>query len=262
MLLVFFLSIISSQVVNDSIPGLLEIDIIPRTGETIPLNLEFVNTRNEHVVLSEYFDEDTPVLMVLAYSNCPMLCSLVLDGVVDGVGNLEWLPGDKFRMLTVSIDPNEKVSDASRRQGLYLRRFKEEVKPENWDFLVGEEKNIKTLADALGFEYYYDENIQQFAHPAVLFVLTGKGIISRYHFGLDFPERDLRFSLMEASQGKIGNTFDKLLLYCFQYDPDAQGYVLVAAQTMKLGGLATVIIGVFILTGLWLKEKKKNYGKI
>ena len=109
MLLVFFLSIISSQVVNDSIPGLLEIDIIPRMGETIPLNLEFVNTRNEHVVLSEYFDEDTPVLMVLAYSNCPMLCSLVLDGVVDGVGNLEWLPGDKFRMLTVSIDPNEKV---------------------------------------------------------------------------------------------------------------------------------------------------------
>ena len=262
MLLVIFSNIISSQVVNDSIPGLLEIDIIPKMGETIPLNLEFVNSRNESVVLSEYFDEDTPVLMVLAYSNCPMLCSLVLDGVVEGVGNLEWLPGDKFKMLTVSIDPNEKVSDASRRQGLYLRRFKEEVKPENWDFLVGEEENIKTLADALGFEYYYDENIQQYAHPAVLFVLTGKGRISRYHFGLDFPERDLRFSLMEASQGKIGDTFDKLLLYCFQYDPDAQGYVLVAAQTMKLGGLATVIIGVFILTGLWLKEKKKNYGKI
>ncbi len=253
-----FLTIATGQAVNDSIPGLLKIDVQENSGTQIPLDLSFTNTRNEPVQLQDYFNDDVPVLMVLAYSDCPMLCSLVLDGLYEGVRQMNWVPGNGYRLLTVSIDPKETFGTAQRKQQLYLERFPYPVAPESWDFLVGEQSQIDELADVLGFKYYFDEDIQQFAHPAVVFVLTGEGIISQYHFGLQFPGRDLKFSLMDASQGKIGTVFDKLILYCFHYDPDAKGYVLFASNLMRLGGAVTLIIVVFALALFWLYERKKE----
>ncbi len=245
-----------TQTVQDSLPELTKIDVKPNMGKDIPLELSFRNTRNEETLLKEYFQPGKPVIMALAYSNCPMLCSLVLDGLFEGINGLEWLPGEKYRVLTVSIDPEETATDAARRKDSYLSRFKIRPPEEGWEFLTGEEKNIKMLADALGFRYYYDEEIQQYAHPAVVFILTGDGKISRYHFGLDYPARDLKFSLMEASQGNIGSTFDKMILYCFRFDPEAKGYVLFAANLMRLSGGITLVLVIIGLALFWLKERK------
>ncbi len=246
------------QVLNDSIPGLLKIDVEENLGDHIPLDLSFFNTRNKPVQLKDYFTEGVPALVVMAYSDCPMLCSLVLDGLYDGVSQMDRFPGEGYRILTVSIDPEETPGMAKRKQDLYLERFTEKISPESWDFLVGNEPQIKTLADALGFKYYYDEDLKQFAHPAVLFVLTGEGVISRYFFGLEFPSRDLKFALIDASQGKIGSTIEKLILYCFHYDPDARGYVLFAANLMKLGGAVTLAILIIMLATYWMYERKKK----
>ncbi|MFQ6610617.1 MAG: SCO family protein [Fidelibacterota bacterium] len=252
------LTLSTGQAVNDSLPELMKIDVVENSGDQIPLGLSFTNTRNESVSLQDYFSEGVPVLMVLAYSDCPMLCSLVLDGLYEGVRQMDRIPGDGYRILTVSIDPKESTDTAARKQKLYLDRFPVDVSPESWDFLVGEQSQIDELANALGFKYYFDERLQQYAHPAVVFVMTGEGHISRYHFGLEYPGRDLKFSLIDASKGKIGTVFDKLVLYCFHYDPDAKGYVLFASNLMKLAGAVTLVAVVLILGSFWIYERKKE----
>ena len=253
-----FLTLLTGQAVKDSLPELLNIDVVEHSGDQIPLGLTFTNTRNELVRLQDYFSEGVPVLMVLAYSDCPMLCSLVLDGLYEGVHQMDWIPGDEYRILTVSIDPKETTGTAARKQQLYLDRFPVDVKPESWDFLVGEQPQLDELANALGFKYYFDEQLQQFAHPAVVFVLTGEGFISRYHFGLQYPGRDLKFSLIDASKGKIGTVFDKLVLYCFHYDPDAKGFVLLSSNWMKLGGAWTWLAFVLIWGSFWFIDRKRE----
>jgi protein SCO1/2 len=129
-------------------------------------------------------------------------------------------------------------------------------------FLVGTEQNIKSLAEQLGFIYYYDEERKEFAHPAVVFILTGQGIISRYLYGIDYKPQDLRLAILEAGKGRVGNTLDRLILYCYHYDPDKKGYVVLAGNVMRLGGVITVLILVSILIPLWLKEIRQRTGSV
>ena len=131
-----------------------------------------------------------------------------------------------------------------------------------WDFLVGPEESSKKLSDALGFKYFYDEERDEYAHPAVVFVLTEHGVISRYLFGINYPEKDLRFALMEASAGNIGDVFDKFLLYCFHYDPDEKGYVLFAGNVMRIGGVITVLFLGIVLVTLWRRESNRKVSVI
>lgn len=187
-----------------------------------------------------------------------MLCSLVLDGLADGLNDLAWTPGNEFTLLNISIDTTETPKITEERKQVYLEKTGNDSRPESWQFVVGDENNIRQVSDALGFKYYYDEKLEQYAHPAVIFILTEEGIITRYLFGIQFSERDLRLALMEASQGKIGSTFEKLLLYCFHYDPNSEGYVLMATNVMKLGGAATLLIMLLTLSGFWIKESKQK----
>ena len=261
-ILIFLLVIVPSgvycQITMDNIPELQKIDVIEHLGDSIPLDLEFINDEGRSVTLEEYFHQGKPVLLTLAYYRCPMLCGLVLKGLTKGVSELDSLPGQQFQMITVSINPEESYTLAAAKKKNHLETLNKPIKKSSWIFLTDSTGNTKKLADALGFIYYYVEDRDEYAHPAVTFVLTEDGIISRYLYGIEYKESDLRLSLLEASRGEIGTTLDRIILYCFHYDPDAGGYVIFAGNLMRIGGVITVLIIGTVLVVLWRKEYIKR----
>ncbi|HMV27243.1 MAG TPA: SCO family protein [bacterium] len=259
-LLQYVCSTLDAQVIleKNQDPELQKIDVIEHLGDTVPMNLQFKDEHGAIVQLSDYFEKGKPIVLTMAYYRCPMLCTMVLNAKAEAVKQLAWLPGREFQMLTVSIDPNETPELASNKKDTYLKFLDKSGIQEGWHFLVGDSSQSKALADALGFKYFYDENRKEYAHPAVVFVITEKGIVSRYLYGIRFAERDMRLALMEASEGKIGSTIDRIIMYCFHYDPNAKGYVVMATNVMKLGGLVTlVVLGVF-LTVMWRRDKTRS----
>jgi protein SCO1/2 len=194
--------------------------------------------------------------MTLAYYECPMLCTFVLNGLSKAVGELAFVPGKDYQIVTISIDPDEGAELAAGKKVNQVAATGKTFEDHGWEFLVGDQNDIRQISDALGFKYYYDEERDEFAHPAVSFVLTDDGVISRYLYGFEHKEQDLRFALMEASQGKIGDTLDKILLFCYHYDPDAKGYVIFAGNVMRAGGVITVLILGTVIFLLWRRELK------
>jgi protein SCO1/2 len=249
---------VCSQAVLDAPPELSRIDVIEHISEDIPLDLEFVGEKRDTVVLGEYFGQGKPVVLVLGYYTCPMLCNLVMNGLSDAVRELDWLPGQEFLILSVSIDPRETNLIAGAKKQNYVEYIGREGVSNGWYFLVGRESQSKMLADAVGFQYYWDEQREQYAHPAVITVLTEKGVISRYFYGIEFNPRDLKLALLEASEGKVGTTIDRIILYCYHYDPDAGGYVLFARNVMSLGGATTLVVLVVLIGSLFLRERRKR----
>ena len=249
---------VRAQVVQDSTPELKKIDVIEHLGEQVPLDLTFTNDAGEAVKLGDYFHHGKPVILVLAYYTCPMLCTLVLNGLSDGVKGLDWLPGKEFQMLTISIDPTETPELAAGKKSRYLDNLGKQGIENGWRFFVGAENQSKALAEAVGFKYYYDTEQKMYAHPAVVFILTEDGKISRYLYGLEFKPRDLKLALLEASQGRIGNTIDRLILYCYHYDPSAKGYVMLAGRIMRIGGAITLILVALFLGTLWARERLRK----
>lgn len=246
------------QVVMETTEELSRIDVVEHLGDTLPMDLIFTNDRGETLPLGTYFNQGKPVLLVLGYYECPMLCNLVFNGISDGINELGWMPGDKYRMLTVSINPSESFELANAKKQNYLKAFPSDVPDSAWMFMVGPEDQSQALADAVGFKFFYDEKQDQYAHPAVAFVLTEKGVISRYLYGIEYRAKDLRLSLLEASDGKIGNTFDRLILYCFYYDPQAGGYVVFAGNVMRLSGAVALVVLAIFLGLLWRGESKRR----
>ena len=161
-------------------------------------------------------------------------------------------------MITVSINPEESYTLAAAKKKTHLETLSKPVKKSSWVFLTDSTGNTKKLADALGFIYHYVEERDEYAHPAVSFVLTEDGVISRYLYGIEYKESDLRLSLLEASEGEIGTTLDRIILYCFHYDPEAGGYVVFAGNLMRVGGVITVLIIGTVLVVLWRKEYIKR----
>jgi len=243
-----------SQVAVNNAPDLKSIDVEEHLAEKIPLDLSFANEAGDTVRLSEYFKKGRPVLLTLAYYRCPMLCGLVIEGLRKGITGLAYNAGEDFQMVTVSINPEETCTLAAAKKKNVFAAFGKPVNPAGWAFLTGPGGNSKKLADAVGFKYYYMEDRKEYAHPAVSFVLTGEGVISRYLYGIEYKESDLRLALLEASKGEIGTTLDRIVLYCYHYDPDAGGYVLFAGNLMRIGGVITVLILGTVLLILWRKE--------
>lgn len=249
-------SSLCAQQVTEPTGDLAKIDIVEHLGSKLPLGLIFVDESGKSVKLGDYFGKGKPVLLSLGYYECPMLCNMVFNAEADGVRGLQWVPGDKFTMLTVSINPNETPELALAKKQNYLRYLNRAEEHADWTFLVGDASQSKALADAVGFEYVYDESTKQYGHAAATYVLTEDGVISRYLYGIEFPTKDLKFALLEASQGKIGSTLDRLLLYCYHYDPAAKGYVLAAVNIMKIGGGMTALaLGTFIFF-LFRRERR------
>ncbi len=239
-------------------PPVSGIDVQEHLGQTIPLDLAFTRDDGQVVHLGDYFHRGKPVVVVLAYYNCPMLCTLVLNGLADAIKQNPWLPGRDYQIVTISIDTSETAELAGIKRKNYLNYLAKPDGNDGWRFHVGRQEAVDTLAAALGFKYFYVEERKEFAHPAVIFLLSEDGRISRYLYGIQFKERDFRLSLVEASEGKIGNTIDRLLLYCFHYDPNAKSYVVMAMNVMKLGGLATIVVlGLFLLV-MWRRDRTSN----
>jgi len=253
--------ILFAQAVLDSTEELKGVDVIEHPGDTIPLDPTFINSSGDTVSLRAYFQHGLPVLLTVYYSNCPMLCSLLLTGVSKSVNQINLVPGRDFRMLSISIDSLETPAVAAAAKDRFSGMLSRVASKDAWEFLVSPEGHSRLVAEALGFEYYRIEESGEFAHPIAGFVLTENGKISRYLYGIEFNPRDLRLALLEASEGKVGNTIDRIILYCYHYDPDAKGYVIFAGNIMRLGGIITLVILVIVLAGLWRRERRRDATK-
>ncbi len=234
------------------------IEITEHLDARLPLDLEFTDEAGRTVRLGDYFQGRRPVILNLAYYNCPMLCTLVLNGVVAAANQLDWTLGEEFASVTVSIDPAETPELAKAKKENYLHTYRRPDGATHWHFLVGRQENISRLAEATGFGYRYDAKAKQFIHAAVTMVVTPDGRISRYLYGIEHQPRTLRLALLEAGQGKVGNSIDRLVLYCYDYDPAAGRYSPVATRIMRVGaGLTVGMLGVLLL-GLRVSGRRRG----
>ncbi len=239
-----------------------DVDVTEHLGAYVPEDIKIVNEAGDTVLLGSMLHHDKPVILTLGYYECPMLCNLVFNALSKSVAQLKWNAADEFEMLTVSINPKETPQLAEAKKENYLKEFEKNsgkhFNPAGWTFAVAEGDMSRALANAVGFGYHYDSTTHQYAHPAVTIILTPDGMISRYLYGLDHSRQDLRLALLEASEGKYGSTVDKLILYCFHYDPDSKGYVLFATNVMKLGGGMMVLAFAFFFMVMWLRSRAKR----
>lgn len=226
-------------------------------GAQLPLEVSLRDEAGRLVELGEYFN-DRPIVLVFAYYNCPMLCSLVLADLTRSLAALEFTAGNEFDVITLSIDPTDTPELASIKKAALLSEYGRPGAENGWHFLTGEQSAIDALAGAAGFRYTYDETQGEYAHPAGLVVLTPAGQISRYFFGLNYSATDLRLGLVEASASRIGNWIDQAYLLCYEYDPSTGTYGLIITRILRLAGLATVI-GLGGLLGI-LVYKERSHG--
>jgi protein SCO1 len=207
----------------------------------LPLDLQFFDEHAQHVTLGQFFHPDRPVLLQLGYLQCPMLCDQVSRGLVDSAKNVGLDIGKDFDFVFVSIDPTDSPDIAQLKKDSYVKEYGKPDSAGGFHFLVGRQAQIEQLAAAVGFRYQPAPN-GQFAHPAVAMVITPDGKISRYLYGLTFPQQTLRLSLVEASQGKIGTSIDQILLICLHWDPTTGKYSWAAMTLMRIGGIVTLIV--------------------
>jgi protein SCO1/2 len=248
-----------------------DIGIDEQLGVRIPTGLTFAKANGDSVQLGQLLASGRPVILNPLYYECPVLCGLVIDGLFDAVQNLAWQPGKEFDIISVSIDPTETDTLAARVKKDYIESGSWGTTPgtqqyaatieqvnEGWSFLTGKQTAIDSLISAVGFGVAPIPGTKDFAHSAAIILLSPDGTITRYLYGLRYNSFDFRTAILEASEGTIGNTVDKLIMYCYQYDPNSNSYAPVAKRIMSLGGLATLIfLGIF-LGYYWLRESRKN----
>ena len=235
-------------VVSSALPqALREIGFDQNIDQRVPLDTTFRNEAGATVRLGDYFGS-RPVVLVFAYYDCPMLCTQVINGLSSALGVMSLNPGKDFEIVTVSFNPHDTPASATAKKAVYLERYRRPGAAEGWHFLTGDQPQIDRLTKAAGFRYAWDAETKQFAHPSGVIVLTPDGRLSKYLFGIEYGPRDLRFGIVEASEGKVGTPVDALLLYCYHYDPMTGRYGLVIMRAIRLAGGATVLlIGTFIV---------------
>jgi len=220
------------------LPG--EVSIQQKLDAQVPLDLMFRDESGKIVRLREYF-HGKPVLINFMYYRCPMLCSMVMEGISSTLTELKFDVGKEFDVITVSIDPRDMPREAVVKKDKYIKRYGRLGAAGGWHFLTGHESSIRALTNAVGFHYAYDPEHDQFAHGTVLLVATPQGRVSRYLYGFEYKPRDVRLALVEASANKIGSASDQLLLLCYHYDPATGKYSRSAMNFVRAGGIATVI---------------------
>jgi protein SCO1 len=230
-------------------PGVLqEIGFDQHLGDAIPLDLTFTDEDGRAVMLADYFGQK-PVVLSLVYYECPMLCTLSLNGLAGALEVLSFVPGQEFEVVTVSFDPKETPSLAAAKKKAYLSRYRRPGAKAGWHFLTGSQASIDALTRAVGFRYVWDDVTRQFAHPAGIVVLTPQGHISHYLFGVEYAPKDLRLALVSAAGGAIGNLADQVLLLCYHYDPQKGTYSASILKIVRVAGAMTLLgLGAFILS--------------
>lgn len=243
---------------SSAVPApLREIGFDQNLDQAIPLDTTFRDEAGRSVRLGDYFGK-RPVVLLFAYYDCPMLCTQVINGLASALAVLSLEPGKDFEIVTVSFDPRDTPASATAKKAVYLERYRHPGAAQAWHFLTGDPPAIARLTKAAGFRYVWDKETKQFAHPTGVIVLTPDGRLARYLFGIEYGPRDLRYALVEASAGKVGNAVDALLLYCYHYDPTTGRYGLAIMRALRLAGLATVLaLGSFIVI-MVRRERTQN----
>jgi protein SCO1 len=262
-LLVFFASIASGQSMSKGImsppasvrpPYLENVGIEQHLDGQVPPDLSFIDDTGRTVKLGDYFGKK-PLILNLVYYNCTMLCGEALAGLTGAMKMVKFDVGKEFEVVTVSFNPQETPEIAAAKKQDYLSRYGRPGAASGWHFLTGPPESINALTKAVGFQYQYDPKIKQYAHATAIMVLTPQGRISRYFYGVDFPPKDLRMGLVEASQGKIGNAVDQVLLYCYHYDPATGKYGAIVSNILRLGAGVTIVFLGGLLLILFRLEK-------
>jgi protein SCO1/2 len=250
-------SLVGSALGQSALQPILEkVKIEHKLNAQVPLELKFRDEQGEAVILGDYF-QDKPVILVLAYYRCPMLCNQVLNGLTDGLRGISLEAGKEFQVVVVSFDAREQPGLAAAKKATYVEHYGRPGAEDGWHFLTGEQAAIDRLTQAVGFPYIYDSAHDQFVHDSGIMILTPQGRISRYFYGIDFPSRDLRLALVESSAGRIGSPIDHVLLLCFHYDPNTGRYTATVLAIVRLAGALTLLVlGIFLFRA-WRREVKK-----
>jgi protein SCO1/2 len=239
------------------LPALKDVRIDQKLDGAVPLDLPFVDEHGNDVILQQYFGA-RPVVLALVYYECPMLCTQVLNGLYSSMEPLKLDAGRDFDLVVVSFDPGETPAMARVKKKSYSKHYQRPTAEAGIHFLTGRQAAIDRLADAVGFRYAYDESIDQYAHPAAVTVLTSKGRVSKYLYGVEFAPNDLRFAVVSAGEGKIGTLVDQALLYCFHYDPATGKYSVAIMTFVRLAGILTLAgLGAFLVVHL-RRERRQN----
>jgi protein SCO1/2 len=228
-------------------PAILnEIGYDQRLGETVPRDIVLRDESGREVRFGDFLGRK-PVVLTLVYYECPMLCTLTLNGLAGALKTLAFDIGREFDVVTVSFDPRETPALAAAKKKAYLARYDRPGAEAGWHFLTGDAAQIARLTGAVGFRYAWDERTRQFAHPSGVVLLAPDGTIARYLYGIEYAPKDLRMGLMEASERRIGTAVDHALLYCYQYDPATGRYGMLTMRLIRGGGVLTVLgLGGFI----------------
>ena len=237
---------------------LREIGFDQNLNARVPLDTAFNDESGRAVRLGDYFGQ-RPVVLVFAYYDCPMLCTVVINGLASALNVLSLEPGKDFEIVTVSFNPRDTPATASAKKASYIARYKQPGAAAAWHFLTGNQESIDRLTKAAGFRYVWDAETQQFAHPTGVMVLTPDGRVARYLFGIEYGPRDLRYAIVDASNGRVGSAVDSLLLFCYHYDPARGRYGVAIMRLIRAGGAATVLaLGAFIF--IMVRKEKQASG--
>ncbi|MDG5765974.1 SCO family protein [Balneolales bacterium ANBcel1] len=234
------------------------VGITEKLGEYISGDITLFNEHGEEVTLDSYLNNGRPIILAMVYYECPMLCNLILQGMMRGVRDLSWQPGEEYDILAVSISPTETPELARESKQIYVEMLNNPEAADGIHFMTGSEAEVRRLGDEVGFYYQWNEQTQEYMHGSALIFLSENGRISRYLNGIDYPELMLRNALSDAADGRIGTALDRVVLYCFQFDASSGSYVPVAVNIMKLGGAATLLLLGLFLGFFYYRERKTH----
>ena len=247
---------------SSSVPDLLSrVGIDQKLDSQVPLDLAFTDETGRAVKLGDYFG-NRPVVLTLVYYECPMLCTQVLNGAVGAFKTMNFTAGREFDVLTISFNPNDTTALAAQKKTTYIAKYGRPQAAGGWHFLTGEQASIDALAKSVGFRYVYDAPTKQYVHASAIMILTPQGRVSKYFYGIEYAPRDVRLGLIEASDGKIGNPVDQVLLYCYHYDPSAGTYSMVVMNVLRLGGLATIVVIGGSIAVMLTRDRRKPKGVV
>lgn len=241
---------------------LRQLEIQEQLGEYVPGDIMVTNEEGTEVPLSTYFESGKPVLLNLIYFNCPSMCSLILNGVADAVDQVRWVPGREYEVVTISIDPDEDHVMASNQKETYVNRVNRDGIENGWHFLTSNQENIDRITEAVGMPFVWSDEAQEFLHGSAIMFLSPEGQITRYLYGVQYRELDVRNALFDAAGGRVGSTLERIALYCFTFDAESGSYVPYAMNIMKVSGVV-ILMGLGLFLGIfWLRERNKKTSEI
>lgn len=251
-----------SQVISDEVPeNIRGLDVIEKFGAQVPLDLELVNSDGKPVTLGQFFNQGRPVILVMVYFRCPMLCPATLQSLTQSINQIDWSVGEKYNIVVVSFDPTEGPEAARKARDAQYIAYDRGVptkSEDSWVFLTGHPMNTRRLADSVGFPYRYIASTGEYAHPSVFFVLTPGGSVARYLYGLNNQAETFRMALLEAGEGTIGTPLERFILWCSHYNPNSGEYTLKAMWVMKVGATMSAIGVGSILVAMWAWERHRR----